>query len=1071
MNAGNPQHDRVTALTLEVMRMALLYADDLPQLCQRVLACVSETWGARSAVLARCEGAVGLQHRHALLGLQPADDRAAGPDARLEPLFAHLHAKERACLWHATQLDALAPLAERALAIPLRVGDRPQGGLIVLDPDPARVSDLPRLDDFGRTLALCVRHSLILDDRERLACDAVSEARDREAQYRMLFEQMLDGFALHEVVRDADGRPVDYRFLTVNPAFEAMLGIPAGRLLGRTVLEVLPQTERYWIDTYGRVTDSGDSIRCENWSGELGKWFSVHAFMPAANQFATIVQDITLRRQASDSLKASEQRLRTVYQAANTVAFITTDLAGSQTRVREFSPGAERIFGYRRHEILDRPVSLLHPPENRTRFIDNRALFVGEDEASSCETTLLRKNGEAFPALLTIHPVHGPGGEAVGTVSVTLDLTELKRAEHELRAQRDFTAAILDTVDALVVVLDADGRVVRFNRACERLSGHTAAEVLGSQLWELLIPADQVDAVRAVFTDPQVARAAGKHEHHWLTRSGERRLIAWSIVAIVGPTDHGAYVLGTGVDITEQRAAQVALRESEEHFRQLVETTPYGVEEVDCDGVITYANPAHHRILGVSPGELIGRHLWQLDFEDPTAVRDYFHALLAQTPEPQTRALSAMRPDGSQVHLLMDHDYRRDEDGRLLGLIGVLTDVTERVRLEDQLRQAQKMEALGSLAGGIAHDFNNILQGMLGYTQLAQRRIDALHVAQPHLREVIKGGRRAAKMVQHILAFSRQQERDPRAIVLGPIVAEAEQLLHASLPTTIRIEARVRPNSPPIIADPTEIHQVLMNLATNAYHAMSETGGLLTIALDWGPAERLAPTSDVANPALVVVLEVSDSGCGMPQRVRERVFDPYFTTKEVGKGTGMGLAVVHGIVAHCGGHITVESEEGLGSVFRIVFPAAETTDEANEADDGESSDTRPAQATPGIGRGHHILLVDDRQSVVEMTRLALEDSGFVVETAPEGIGALALFRSDPARWDAVVTDQTMPGLTGSELCREVLKHRPDIPVVLCTGYSEGMDEHSARRAGAAAFLEKPISISRLRRTLADLLAE
>jgi signal transduction histidine kinase len=388
----------------------------------------------------------------------------------------------------------------------------------------------------------------------------------------------------------------------------------------------------------------------------------------------------------------------------------------------------------------------------------------------------------------------------------------------------------------------------------------------------------------------------------------------------------------------------------------------------------------------------------------------------------------------------------------------------ERMRaLEERLRHSQKMEAIGTLAGGIAHDFNNILSGLLGYAELARLETSLGSRINRNLEELLRVGARAKDLVKQILAFSRRTFQEKKPIHVEPLVQEAVKLLRSSLPTTIEIRLDIKEDSGIIDADPTQIHQVLLNLCTNSYHAMEETGGLLTIGLSPIHLDAYAAGQ---HPDLqqgpYVRLTVSDTGVGMAPEILERVFDPYFTTKEAGKGTGLGLAVVHGIVHSHGGAIKVYSEPGKGTTFHVYFPRVETSFEGTSL--GLTEEPVP------LGRGEHILLIDDEPALVEIGKQMLEHLGYQVTVRTSSVEALGLFSSQPSRFDLVITDMTMAHMTGEKLAEEMLRIRPNLPIILCTGFSEHISEAKAKALGIREFLMKPLTLKDLARAVRRNLA-
>jgi signal transduction histidine kinase len=368
-----------------------------------------------------------------------------------------------------------------------------------------------------------------------------------------------------------------------------------------------------------------------------------------------------------------------------------------------------------------------------------------------------------------------------------------------------------------------------------------------------------------------------------------------------------------------------------------------------------------------------------------------------------------------------------------------------RGRLETRLRQAHKMEAMGTLAGGIAHDFNNILSAIFGYAELAQGVLAAESPAQPFLLEVLKAGERARELVKQILAFSRQTELEVKPVQLSAVVEDTLRLLRASLPTTINIVKELETKAL-IMGDPGQIHQVLMNLCTNAGHAMRDKGGTLTVILKHVELDDLHHlTYPDLKPGPYAKLTVSDTGYGMHREVLERLFDPFFTTKEKGEGTGMGLAMTHGIVQDMNGVIDVYSEVGKGSSFNVLFPAIERRSEPE------------VRVTPQLPRGsERVLLVDDERTLTDMGRRLLESLGYSVKAFTDPVAALEFFRREPQGVDLVITDMTMPGLTGDQLAMKMMAVRKDIPIVVCTGFSIKIDDVRAQKLGIRALVNKPI---------------
>jgi PAS domain S-box-containing protein len=509
----------------------------------------------------------------------------------------------------------------------------------------------------------------------------------------------------------------------------------------------------------------------------------------------------------------------------------------------------------------------------------------------------------------------------------------------------------------------------------------------------------------------------------------------------------------------EHQRIQNTLRERESQLRLVTDALPVGISYVDVAQCYRFANRTCEVWVGQPRTALYGRHVEEVWGEEAYALtRTHIEAALDGQPGVCEHEMALSQAGRRVFHLMFIPDL--DTQGHCRGCFALITDITERKRLETELRQAQTMHAIGTLAGGIAHEFNNILMAILGYTSLMLNDVPQASPTWSHAKQVLIAGERARDLVQQILAFSRQGKVEHRPAKLHLLVQEALSLIRRTLPATILLQRDVEKDVGTVLTSITEVHQIMLNLCANATHAMQEGGGTLEIHLDTVEVQG-PPTSQypVLRPGSYAWLSVRDTGHGMPPDVIEHIFEPFFTTKGVGEGTGMGLAVVHGIVTHHGGAVTVHSTPGQGTTFHIYLP--------HVAEGTPTIAALPEPIVPGKGR---VLYVDDDPSLAHLGHAMLTSLGYEVIACISGDEALHVFLQTPQSFDLVITDQTMPHMSGETLVRALRRIRPDIPIILCTGYSSSMDAKKARAQGIEAFLMKPLSIDTLAPTIQRLLA-
>ncbi len=648
-----------------------------------------------------------------------------------------------------------------------------------------------------------------------------------------------------------------------------------------------------------------------------------------------------------------------------------------------------------------------------------------------------------------------------------------EEAEREFAKVSQQNQLILDSVGEGIFGLDLHGRYTFVNPQAAALLGYAVEELVGQPSHVLchglqadggVLPAEECPILQTL-RDGKTHRV---EDDRFCRKDG----LCFSVDYVSTPILENGKLRGAVVsfrDISARKKALRALEESENRYRTISNTAQDAIILMDAQGRVAYWNPAAEKIFGFSRVEALGRDLHEL-IMPPRFVPDMKRGMARFVETGSGEAvgkvleLVALRKGGEEFLVELSVSALQQE-GKWWA-VGVARDISERVQarleredLQAQLRQSQKMEAIGTLAGGIAHDFNNILGAIMGYTELALLEAGEGRLRE-NLEEVRAASRRAKDLVAHILAFSRQSEMARKPVDVSPIIKETLKMLRASLPSTIEIRQTFATGLGRILADPTQIHQVLMNLCTNAAHAMRERGGRLEIGLSQVQldSEPLLRYFNI-EPGKYLKLTVRDNGKGIDPSIRDKIFDPFFTTKERGEGTGMGLSVVHGIVTSHGGAIEVESEPGRGATFSLYFPVLESVTETVEA---------AVAAAPPSGR-ERVLLIDDEQALVELGSRILTYLGYQVTTSTSSVDAVALFCKEPNAFDLVVTDYTMPNMTGGELAKKMLAIRPGLPIILCTGFSEVFTEEKARALGIRGYVMKPLSIHELAQTCRNVL--
>ncbi len=536
------------------------------------------------------------------------------------------------------------------------------------------------------------------------------------------------------------------------------------------------------------------------------------------------------------------------------------------------------------------------------------------------------------------------------------------------------------------------------------------------------------------------------------------------------PDAPARYIAGSLRDITARKHREEQLKDAEANYRGMFENSVDGIYQSTPDGRFITVNPALARMYGYqNPRELLESvsNIQTQIYVDPS-FRERFRREIEQSGVVRALEYQVRRRDDSVIWISECAREVRDTSGALRYYEGFISDITlrkeaeaDRTRLEKERAQAQKLEAIGTLAGGIAHDFNNMLCVILGYAELSLADKQITGISRRNLDAILKSATRAKDLGRRILTFSRTTEPERKPLKLGPIIKECAKLLNAALPSSVEISHAIQTDDDVVMADPTEIHQVLMNLGTNAMHAMHRHGGRLEYGLRTIELEMTSAAELGLSRGKYVCLSVRDTGHGMTSEILDNIFDPFFTTKPAGEGTGLGLALVQRIVNRCGGHIAVESEIGVGTIFRIYFPRCSEMPVA-------ISSSEPQILS---GNREHLLVVDDEISILSMMQQRLRRMGYRVITRADSVAALETFRSEPDKYDLVITDHTMPTMLGAELAEKLAEIRPNIPVVVMTGLNHPPGFADSRHKERRVLVRKPIDFVDLSHRLRGLLEQ
>ena len=623
----------------------------------------------------------------------------------------------------------------------------------------------------------------------------------------------------------------------------------------------------------------------------------------------------------------------------------------------------------------------------------------------------------------------------------------IKQAEGALQQREAFLDKLINAIPIPVFYKDKNGRYLVFNKAFESFLGKTREDLIGKSVFDIS-PKCLAEIYHA--KDNELFKSEGNQQYESQIKSANgqlRDVIFYKSIFNDKMDSQSTGLIGAILDITERKNAEKEIIRQKLLFETMFHTIPDGVVITNTERRVQLANKGMESTFGYKPEDLLGKSTRML-YSDSDKFQETGEVVFIEKAN-KTEDLYITRYKHKSGREFSGETFGAklfDGNKQWIGNLGIMRDITEREQAEIRLQQSQKMEAIGTLAGGIAHDFNNLLFPIVGMAELLLEDLPKDSLEYENVREIYKAGTRAGGLVKQILAFSRQSEHKMTPVRVQSVLKEVLKLSRSTIPADIEIHQDIKVDCGSIKADATQVHQVAMNLITNAYHAVQDNGGTISVTLKQiilGKGEL--PDSSLEQ-GQYIVLSVSDTGAGIEPDILGKIFAPYFTTKKKGKGTGLGLAVVFGIMKEHQGDIKVHSELGKGTTFNVYFPLMKKSAKTVSADQVQKFE-------PGTER---ILLVDDEISVVKLEGQMLSRLGYRVTEHTKSLDALEIFKANPDNFDLVITDMTMPNMTGDQFAKAILSIKPDIPVIICTGFSERINKEHAEIIGVKGFLMKPV---------------
>ncbi len=912
---------------------------------------------------------------------------------------------------------------------------------------------------YNRPGGAVATHQHLIEIATQLAAIAITRYRD-ETALRLSEEKFTTVFrnapVLMAISDLSNGAYIDANDYALQAA-----GFTRDEVIGRTAAELgwlKPHERQLLVDEiaqYGRIRGMEMTFHARTGQPVYGLVTGAQITIHGKQCLLTTSADITELKRVEDESRERKNYLDKIINHIGDPLFVKND----QHKFVLVNDAFCTFFDLPREQIIDVTLAEQTPLEQREHFwrIDKLVLAEGQDNVS--EELIAIRNGE--PRTISTRKtryVDEAGNKFV--IGVIHDITSRKQMEATLRRSKARLQGIFSAMAEGLIVQELDGRIVECNRAAESILGVVAEQIVGQPFEPgyRTIREDGSPYPNDMHPAMEVLRGGKPQRDVIMGICKPDQSVVWisvNAVPLHAVDDQMIGVVTSFSDITNSIVAQQALMRSEASLAAAQSRAKMGSWEMSFATQSISWSDEMFKIFGrdVSAGPPAFAEFASLihPADRPAFMHEFNHAMTNK--HEFNREFRVVWPDGSLHWIEGRGVFQIADNHEPLILKGTSQDITERKRLEEHLLQAQKMEAVGTLAGGIAHDFNNILAAIIGYTQLAKADTEHLPTQQTYLDAVLQGARRAAELVKQITTFSRQQETQRLKVTFQKIVAEALVLLRATIPANIEIRSTVDSDTPAILADPTQIHQIVMNLCTNAWHAMKSKQGLMQIHVDHVKLdEKFTKLHPSLKPGNHVRLSVTDNGIGMDQTTQARIFEPFFTTKAVGEGSGLGLAVVHGIVNAHHGDIVVSSVPQVGTTFELYFPALDI------AHVKETTDVVNTSEAISSGRSHRVLLVDDESALVQLETRILKKLGCEVIAFTSSQTAFEAASAAPYDIDIIITDLSMPGMSGTDLVEQLRRLRPDLPALIVSGYVDDFSQQRIAALGIPNVLLKPFTL-------------